>query len=139
MSNHTIQQVDVRCVAVEELTDLETFVVGLAERQDGSGRGLIFQSPLSFDEIDEQDRALGMDTYCISTDEGASHYGGLTDCVLQDNALILRFEAEAAEMLGIAKECNLNLLVNQEDILQLREGLQRIFTSVRTRPTRLIL
>jgi hypothetical protein len=53
-------------VAAVELPELETFAVVLAEEPDG-GERLELQKAFSFDE---QDRRLGMDTYCLSTETG---------------------------------------------------------------------
>jgi hypothetical protein len=74
----------VRHAVVEELTDLNSFVVGLYEDKTPTGRYIELQRALSFDE---QDRDAGMDTYCLATSTGASHYGGVRSCVLRDKVL----------------------------------------------------
>jgi Immunity protein 10 len=132
----SVDQFTIRCVAVADDDDLNTFVVGLAEDADGSGWGLVFQIAHSFDE---QDRMLGEDTYCISTTWGATVYGGLTSCVLQDDELVLEFDSEGADTLGISEECHLQLQVDRDAILQLRQGLSRVFSSGSSRPDRLHL
>ncbi len=116
---------DVRQVAIEEMIDYETLVVGLSEDEVGEGQSLLFQVALS--AYDEQDRELGQDTYCISNEAGATTYGGVTSCGLDGNILTIRFEPQAADILSTEEECRLRLLVAPETITQLVEGLRRVF------------
>lgn len=48
-------------------------MVGLSEDAADGGRAFLFQAAPSFDE---QDRILGMDTYAVSNEVGATVYGG---------------------------------------------------------------
>lgn len=124
-------------VAVEELADVDTFIVGLAETEVGDGPSLLLSIVLL--PSDEQDHALGLDTYCVSTGGGATVYGGLTRCVLQDDALTLGFTPVAAKTLGLPLQMRLPLHVKHETIARLRDGLRRIFSPPSRSPTNLIL
>jgi hypothetical protein len=50
-------------------------MLALSEREDGSGRSLIIQRGL---QPDAQDRRLGLDTYSVSTESGATEYDALS-------------------------------------------------------------
>ena len=82
------------------------FTLGLADK-DGVGTLLFSRS----DTIDEQDALLGMDTYSVSTDEGATFYGGVESARVIGLGLELRFTSEAADVLGVPRE----LLLRFED------------------------
>jgi len=108
VTDGVLDEFEVRRIVVENLADLDTYVVGLAEKEDGSGGPLLLQTAVA--AADEQDHALGMDTYGVSTAWGASVYSGVCvcqakrgpGCVLRDDLLILRFTAVAVEMLGVS-------------------------------------
>ncbi len=114
---------DVREVAVQESPDEDMFVVALAEEPGGEGRLLMFQLGLAFDE---QDVALGQDTYCVCDERGATVYGGVTSWSLEDNLLTIRFNTKASTRLAIADECRLRLLVDSHSIDLVLEGLRRV-------------
>jgi hypothetical protein len=114
----------------------ETYLVGLAEDEDGGGRNLIFQLAYTYDE---QDVRLGQDTYCITDEVAAVVYGGVTACVLDGRQLYLHFTPEAAEELDLPKECRLRLEVDQQSLEQLRHGLRKVFTDQRESPDPLVL
>ena len=61
-------------VAAANVQDLNALVVLFAENPDGSGARLELQRALSFDA---QDCQLSHDTYCLSTETGATYYGGV--------------------------------------------------------------
>jgi hypothetical protein len=117
-------------VVGEELPDLDTYVIDAADREDGSGEALLLMVSLS--SYDEQDRALGQDTYCISTAQGATIYGGLTRCVLQFDSLTLGFEPEAAHALEVPLDIILPLRVDPADIRILYDGLRRVLERAST-------
>ena len=51
--------------------------------------------------FDEQDRTLGMDTYCLVMDSGASHYGGVIGWQVDEaNVLRLTLDDRAATALA---------------------------------------
>lgn len=118
---------EVRRIAVEELDDVDTFVVGLAEHEDGSGEALLLMASLTV--ADEQDRALGQDTYCVSTAWGATVYGGMTECALRGDLLLLRFDAVAAETLGIGQDCRFRLRVDPGSVERLKDGLRAVLST----------
>jgi hypothetical protein len=107
-------------MAAQELHDLNAFVVVLAEDPDGSGARLELQKALSFDE---QDRMLGMDTYCLCTEAGAACYGGVTAWTVGPNALEIRLDADAAETLGTP---GFAIDFPPEEYTALRDGLARV-------------
>ncbi len=112
----------VRAAAVEELPDLDTFGVFLAEHADGSGRSLDITRALAFDE---QDRALGMDTYCLCSDAGPTHYGGIVRYDLSSAWLSIVLDAAAAAALG-AREYRLLLAVDPALFPEILSGFQRV-------------
>jgi hypothetical protein len=73
-------------------------MVALSEREDGSGRSLIIQSAL---QPDVGDRRLGLDTYSVSTESGATEYGALTAWDVAIAAILLDLEPRAASALGV--------------------------------------
>lgn len=85
-----------RAVAAEELPDLETFAVVLAEHEDGSGLRLELQRSLT-DDADP-----GLDTYCLCTEDGACHYGGVASWSFTGRVLTLALDARAAAVFGVA-------------------------------------
>ena len=116
------QSFTARVLSANVFKDLNAFVVCLAERQDGSGRRLELQRALSFDE---QDRQCGMDTYCLSTESGASHYGGVRSWRLTQGVLTIELEIEAAEALGMSS-FEVKIQATQYDVEQLVAGLRLV-------------
>jgi hypothetical protein len=108
-------------VAVSTLEDLNTFLIMLAENADGSGRRLEIQRALSFDE---QDRKLGMDTYCLCTESG-THYGGVESWTLGDDTLILEFEKKASRALRLERRLIVRLRLTPKLRRELTAGLRR--------------
>ena len=87
----------------------------------------------------EQDEALGLDTYCLSDEEGAVFYGGVASCVLAQGTLTLQLTPEAATTLAMGRSCHLDLHVDPSALVQLREGLRRILTGGHAAPATLLL
>ncbi len=85
----------------------------IAERADGSGQRLEFQRSL---HPDEQDRALGLDTYCVVRDGGATHYGGISDWRIADGSLVLTLDREAEASLG-AREFVIDVPPTEQDAI----------------------
>jgi len=72
------------------------FVLAFAENPDGSGLGLqLCAGPYS-----AQDAALGEDTYSISTDTGACHYGGIASQRVTDGRVFIALDTDAAAVLA---------------------------------------
>ena len=104
-------------------TDYEedgVFIVGFAD-EDSLGALVFSQS----DTVDEQASLLGMDSYSVSTDSGATFYGGVESARVDGTELTLRFTPEAAETLGLPRE----LLFRFEDQAAVKvagDGLRRV-------------
>ena len=92
--------------AAIELSELNSFAVILEERADGTGRRIEIQKALSFDD---QDRRLNQDTYCVSTETGASFYGGVASWNLEDRVLRIELSEMASKTLGIATQVTITL------------------------------
>jgi hypothetical protein len=96
------------------------FTLGLAD-DDGLG-GLLFSQS---DTTDEQDALLGMDTYSVSIDEGATFYGGVESATVTGLDMELRLTPEAAGVLGVP--CKLLLrFENGVAIDKACRGLRRV-------------
>jgi len=92
----------------------DTLLVVLAERPDGDTR-IEFQRGLAFDF---QDKALGMDTHCLCTEEG-THYGGVLAWSVSENRLRLSLDPAAAKALRLGSEVSIAL---QMPIAKLRKA-----------------
>jgi hypothetical protein len=80
---------------------------------------------LTSDRTDEQDSMLGMDTYSISTQDGARVYGGVESATLRGTTLELQLSTEAAAVLGLSE----SLVLHFEDRVEAesaRAGLRRV-------------
>src|SRR5689334_22254688 len=86
----------VRRAEAQELPDLETFLVAVAEQEDGSGRALLFQNGLT-STLDPQDVRLGMDTHCVCDEWQGTAYGAVAACDLTGTVLTITYTPEAAE------------------------------------------
>jgi hypothetical protein len=87
---------------------------------------LIFQLGLS---LDEQDFALGMDTYCLTNETGASSYSSVIRCSLTDDLLTLQLAPEAAQLFDGMDKLLLSLKIDAASIEQLRQGLRRVLSA----------
>jgi hypothetical protein len=111
-------------IVVDDNEPDECFTVALAERPSGEGRHLIIQIP-SY-EPDDQDAELGLDTYCLMDENGATHYGGIEEARLAGSTLHLALGQEAANDLDLATtDLSLHLNVPADDISLLATGLRR--------------
>ena len=114
-----------RAAGVDEEPDYEYLSAGVSENADGTGFVLIFQCGL--DEPDEQDVALGMDSYCVITADEGTAYGCVTEVVLAGDLLRVVIRPEAQEPLGLADtEIEVTLDVDQESFDRLRDGLRLV-------------
>jgi hypothetical protein len=88
---------DGRAVGFLSEGDLNAEVLVVAEQPDGSGQRLeISRSVVAT----EQDRRLGMNTYCLVNEKEATVYGGVTDWSCDNAELRISLTAEAGEVLG---------------------------------------
>lgn len=104
--------------------DDEVVEAGFAEGADGSGFALVFQR--TDYEPDEQDIRLGMDTYCLTTGDGRTHYGGLLAADLDGGRLTLRLSRDAAETIGITEVTTVRLDVDAASLSALKNGLPQV-------------
>lgn len=107
--------------------DFDYIMAGLAEHEDGSGRGLTAQCAV--EEPDHGDIATGMDSYCVSNELGLTVYGGVRLVRLHNHTLRIEFEPSASEGLGLDDTVvEVTLAVDNESIVQLKSGLERTFS-----------
>jgi len=110
-------------VAAKEMPDMNVFVVIFSENADGSGRRLELQRSLT---VDDGDVALGMDTYCLCTEAGAAHYGGVTSWSLNNHSLVIRLTASAEAALCIEDGISIGLDLTATEQGVLHEALNRV-------------
>jgi hypothetical protein len=85
-----------------------------------------------YDAEDEQNISLGMDTYCLVVEPGQrTVYGGVLECELSDDRLILRLTERAAERLGTPTEMGFRLALDSAKLEVLQRGLLKVLTSGR--------
>ncbi|HKD28455.1 MAG TPA: Imm10 family immunity protein [Xanthobacteraceae bacterium] len=120
--------------------DTNVYTVGVRESLDPESWSLMFME--CYDAEDEQNISLGMDTYCLVVDPGqATFYGGVAECELSDDQLVLRLTEHAAEALGTPTDIRLGLALDSAKLEVLRRGLRRVLTSGRANavPQRLVV
>ncbi|MEV5576651.1 Imm10 family immunity protein [Spirillospora sp. NPDC052269] len=116
-----------RAVAAEADEDDETYVAGVAEQEYGGGHELTFMCCLY--EPDEQDIALGLDSYCLVTPNQGTAYGGVKEVRMKGRVLRVVVDPGKLEALGLDEpEIEVTLDVEEAQIEQLREGLRRVLT-----------
>ena len=114
-----------RAAGVDEEPDYEYFSAGVSENSDGTGFVLLFLCGL--DEPDEQDVALGMDSYCVVTADEGTAYGCVTEVALTDDLLRVVVRPDALELLGLDDtEIEATLDVDEDSIDRLRDGLRLV-------------
>lgn len=127
----SIPELIVRKTAVAVLDmDPSVLVATAAEGADGSGFALEFQRATRFDE---QDRLTGMDTYCVCTSEGATHYGGIKATTFGDDVVELTLHPDASRLLHIPGRFRLRLDVPAQDRAAFLETLRSIIQVGATR------
>ncbi len=117
------------------LTDVQTdtsdtFIIGIRENTDPQAWSLVlFEAE---DDLDDQDRDLGMDSYCLVIEpQHATVYGSVLECELQDTTLRLRLTDDAATILGLPTDATFPLQLPPAQMNTLRTGLRRVLTSGR--------
>ncbi len=109
-------------IAAEEWDEVNTFALVMAEEPEGGGKRVEIQKALSFDE---QDRENGQDTYCVSTETGVAHYGGIAHWTLGTTELKLVFDPAAASVFGV-REVSIQFFPEHRPTLE--AGLARLFS-----------
>src|SRR6266540_5957480 len=80
--------------------------VAMAERQDWSGQSVFLQRA---PQLDEQDLRLGIDTYSVSTQTGATAYDAISGWSVADHQIVLQFDRESARSLGTARQTRIDM------------------------------
>ncbi len=86
-------------VAFERDDDLNAQYLVLAEGADGGGHRFEVHRSL---RVDDQDLSLGIDTYCLVTEEQATHYGGVLDWRIEGSTLHVELTQEANRVMGMS-------------------------------------
>ncbi|PXX55656.1 immunity protein 10 of polymorphic toxin system [Nocardia tenerifensis] len=82
-----------------------------------------------FEEPDEQEVALGMDTYCLVTPDQGTAYGCVSEVVLGEDVLRVSLDPESLDDLGLADTVVEALLrAPDSEVARLREVLPRILS-----------
>ncbi len=102
------------------LREPESKVEALVIHDEESGDRIEVQRSLTFDE---QDRRLGMNTYCLVR-QGASHYGGLQSWTIESGLLHLKLSSPAAAALELPAEFSIAVGADGEELL--KEHLRRL-------------
>ncbi|MEU7475565.1 Imm10 family immunity protein [Lentzea sp. NPDC042327] len=117
MSHSTLALRAVEAGYFEDHEDEEAIEVALTGLDEsGLRRSFSFQRS-SYDEPDEQDVEVGLDSYCVVTERGRTCYGCLTAVGFGTARLTLDFTAEDAAALDIATRVELDLSGVDQDVL----------------------
>ncbi|WP_027483487.1 Imm10 family immunity protein [Deinococcus pimensis] len=122
-----------RAVAVEDLDDLNAFLIALADDANEPQRTVELQKALEADEDDPDS-----DTFCVVLDGGVTHFGGVTACHLDKGTLVLRFDEVAARVFE-TDGVEVTLELTETERAMLRDGLRRLFDGDRLAPDALTL
>jgi hypothetical protein len=105
----------------------EIAVLGMGEAGP-SRHSIMLQGSLG--EVAGSEREMGWDTYHISIDEDESFYGGIRQCVMTNDSVIIRFPEAAVESLGV-DELRLHLALEPDKLAEVGSHLRLILTSGR--------
>ena len=103
----------------------DAVVAGVAESPDGEGFFLLFMC--DFEEPDDQEVALGMDTHCLVTPNQGTAYGCVREVELSGDLLRVTLDPDALQDLGLTDPIiEARLRVPSAQLTRLREVLPRI-------------
>jgi hypothetical protein len=112
---------------VTGIDDEYCLVAAIAERDDSHGHALIFQA--GHEPSDEQDVRLGMDTYCVVTENHGTAYGCVRELTLDGDRMDIVIGDEALAALGLDDpSIHVQLAVEAQSIEVLQDYLGRILT-----------
>jgi hypothetical protein len=129
-----IKQFRAKACAIEEDEDLNSFMIVLADDPENPEEWIELQQAL---EYDEQDQELGMDSYCIVDESGASYYGGISECKLDQKVLGFALNEEAGATLGF-DSLVIELAFAEPSKEALCEALQTIFERSSSTPQTIV-
>lgn len=104
--------------------DMEGILVGIAEDLRDEDNTFFFSRGY---KPTEQDRRLGLATYCLSLTSGWTAYGGVISCTIDDGALNLLLTPETANKLGVPEEGRFPLNIGEEEVARLAAALKIVF------------
>lgn len=116
----------VRAVGFGPLDGGAGLLAAVAEGADGSGFSIQFSRAASWDQ---QDRDLGMDTYCISTSEGATYYGGVVEMTAGSGFIDVDLKPKAARTLYLPQRFRLSLAVDDDVVSRFVGGMAEILAT----------
>jgi len=67
-----------------------------------------------------------MDTYCLCTQSGATHYGGVQSWQLSDGFLRISLDDAAASKLGVDREVTIELRLSDQAVHAVTTGIERV-------------
>jgi hypothetical protein len=108
-------------------TEDQIAILGMGEA-DQDGHSIMLQGSLG--EVAESEREMGWDTYHISIDEDESFYGGIRQCVMTSDSILLSLSEGASEALGV-DELRLDLDLQFGALANVAAYLRIILTSGR--------
>ncbi|GAB3835309.1 Imm10 family immunity protein [Dactylosporangium cerinum] len=112
---------------VSGVDDELCLVAAIAERDDGTGRALVFQAGL--EPPDDQDVRLGHDTHCLVTETHGTAYGCVRELAIDGNRMHVIIDQHALAELGLTDtEIQVELAIAPEAIELLRQYLSRVLT-----------
>ena len=101
------------------------FTVFISEGEE-DGRSLDLQCVP--DEPDEQSVRLELDSYCVVSEGGGVHYGGLEAVALRPDRLLLRFTDEAVGELELPSQEVVLGIAPGIGVEELRAGLRKVLS-----------
>lgn len=117
--------ITVRSAGFQEDVEDEALEVGFSEHADGSGRSVLINHSTASDALDAP---FGMDSYCVSNEQGVSDYGGVEEVRRDGRVLTFRFSEKSAEILGMDVELRATFEVTDESFRETLSGLRRILS-----------
>jgi hypothetical protein len=101
--------------------DMGVLLVVLDANKDGGGPRVEIMRGLSFDD---QERALHLDTYSITTHRSATYHGGVASWSVEPGFLTLNLTSEASRVLGV--DGGFEIRFPRESTESVRECLAKI-------------
>jgi Immunity protein 10 len=109
-------------VGIVDATEFGADVLVMAEEQDGTGKRLEVSRATA---STEQDRHLGMDTYCLVNENQATVYGGVTNWRCDAAQLFISLSDEANQTLGAVGGYVIRI-TDPTELALARDAVQRI-------------